>query len=247
MPGRIENPGRTDTSPVSGHKTVLITGTGKGLGLALAEEFLRAGWTVFALARKKTDALRLQALDSQRCIALTADVTTVEVQAEIERKLNVTDGIDVLINNAGIGGSGPALDNASADEAAALLNVHCLGALRVIRAVLPYLKKGGLVINISSRFGSLQNTAAGKLDHVDCSYAYRIAKAAQNMLTLCLSREFKSAGIRVCALHPGRLKTTCASSDADAEPTAAAARLLDRLDSFQNGKFYSLFGGELAW
>ena len=62
------------------------------------------------------------------------------------------------------------------------------------------------IINVSSRLGSLHKMA-NRVSARHFSYSYRIAKAAQNMLTLCLQQEFENKGISVTAIHPGKLKT----------------------------------------
>ena len=72
-----------------------------------------------------------------------------------------------------------------------------------------------IIINVSSRFGSISKVFSGELDNIDCSYSYSIAKAAQNMLTQYMCRECKDSSIRICSIHPGRLKTDSASMDAD--------------------------------
>ena len=228
-------------------KSILITGAGKGFGLALAQTFLREGWTVFALVRNHADASNLKELNPQLCRPIISDVTSETVGIEVEKALNPSEALDVLVNNAGVGGRGKSIETTSAAEVESLLNVHCLGALRVTQAAMPYMKPNGRIINISSRFGSINRVASGELDHVRGSYAYRIAKAAQNMLTQCLSRELGPSGLIICALHPGQLKTDTAASDADREPQAAAEELIKMVDRLENGKFYGLFEGELQW
>ncbi len=59
------------------------------------------------------------------------------------------------------------------------------------------------------------------------SYSYRIAKAAQNMLTLCLQQEFEDKGIRVTAIHPGKLKTDIGAFDANMTPAEGAKNIYD--------------------
>lgn len=228
-------------------KIVLITGAGRGLGLALVEAFLNQSWTVYALVRKHDDALKIEGLSPQQCIPILSDVVAEAVQVDIKKALGHSCAIDVLINNAGVGGRGKSIETTSAAEVESLLNVHCLGALRVTQAVMPYMRPNGKIINISSRFGSITKVASGELDNIKGSYAYRIAKAAQNMLTQCLSRELGQLGMKICALHPGKLKTDTAASDADRDPQEAADELIKMMDKLQNGKFYSLFGGELEW
>jgi NAD(P)-dependent dehydrogenase (short-subunit alcohol dehydrogenase family) len=76
-------------------------------------------------------------------------------------------------------------------------------------------------LNINSRMGSVAGQYSGKYDHLERSYEYRIAKAAQNMLSACLYGEFGKQ-IAVFQVHPGRIKTATAQSDAVLEPSKAA-------------------------
>ena len=68
-------------------------------------------------------------------------------------------------------------------------------------------------------------TTAGNGAITGIIYSYKIAKAAQNMLTACLNQDLKKDGIKVFGIHPGRLKTTVAAADADVDPHEAAERL----------------------
>jgi NAD(P)-dependent dehydrogenase (short-subunit alcohol dehydrogenase family) len=82
-------------------------------------------------------------------------------------------------------------------------------------------------------------------------YAYNIAKSTQNMLTACLSVDLRQYGIKVFAVHPGRLKTEVAPADADVEPRVAAAKLADwieRTDENTPCGLYDLInGGLIEW
>lgn len=230
----------------SQNRTVLITGAGRGLGLSLAQQFLKDRWTVFPLVRKESDARKFDSYERRICMPIVSDISMDTVGKDI-RSVCRSATIDVLINNAGIGGTGSTLMETMVEETLSLLNVHVLGALRVIQAILPQMKKDGLILNMSSRFGSITKISSGDLDDISCSYSYRIAKAAQNMLTQCMCREFKHADIKICAIHPGRLRTGAASIDADKTPEEAAEKLIDMLAQFEHGRFYSLFEGEMAW
>ena len=199
------------------------------------------------MVRKDRDAVALKDIGGELCFPMVADVTDNNVQATIIESLKSRSGIDVLVNNAGTESNGILLSDTSPHDVLSLVDVHCLGVLRVSQAVIPLMEKDGIVINVSSRFGSIAKTAAGELDAIECSYAYRIAKAAQNMLTQCMCREFRKTGIRICAIHPGRLKIETASSDADKTPEEAAEELFDKLSAIEHGKFYDLFGGQMAW
>jgi NAD(P)-dependent dehydrogenase (short-subunit alcohol dehydrogenase family) len=228
-------------------KTVLITGAGRGFGFALTKNFILNQWNVFALVRNKKDAMNLMKIGETQCFPILSDITSNTVKTSIQEALMPFGKIDVLINNAGIGGNSAILTETTAAEVLSLIDVHCLGALRVSQAVLPYMNKEGTIVNISSRFGSITKISTGQLDHISCSYSYRIAKAAQNMLTQCMCREFKDTELKVCSIHPGRLKTDTASVDADKTPEEAAEVLFEKLKSVEHGKFYSLFEGTIEW
>jgi len=228
-------------------KSIIITGAGRGLGFALTKQFLSNQWNVVPLVRKDRDAIGLKRIYDEHCFPIIADITNNNVQSSIHKSIKSLGVIDVLINNAGIGGNSAFLSGTTSDEVLALIDVHCLGTLRVTQAVMPFMKKGGIVINVSSRFGSVTKISTGELDDIPCSYSYRIAKAAQNMFTQCMCREFKSSGLTICSIHPGRLKTDTASVDADKTPEEAAEILFDMLNSIEHGKFYSLFEGTIEW
>ncbi len=228
-------------------QTVLITGASRGLGLALVRQFLREHWLVYALVRKEQDLLKLKDQNHLNCLPILGNISDDQVKSSIKNALN-GHHVDLIINNAGLGGSGVTLETTSADDIASLFNIHCLGALRVIQAVMPFLSANGIIINISSRFGSIKKMAAGELD-IPCSYSYRIAKAGQNMLTQCIRQEYKDSNLKICSIHPGQLKTALASPGAEIEPEQAAMEIsrLIREKIIDNGKYYSLFAGELEW
>ncbi len=228
-------------------KTILITGASRGLGFALTKEFISHQWKVVPLVRKNKDATALKRISESSCFPIISDITSNSVQSSIRESIIAHNGIDVLINNAGAGGNGTLLRETKPDEVLSLIDIHCLGALRVTQAVMPFMMNDGIIINISSRFGSISKISTGELDYVACSYSYRIAKAAQNMLTQCMCREFKDSGIRICSVHPGLLRTDSASVDADKTPEEAAEILLDKINSLEHGRFYSLFEGTIEW
>ena len=228
-------------------KTVFITGGSRGLGFAFVETFLCRGWRVYATVRSERDAEKIGRLDASRCIPIIADITSERVQEEIKSQIPGSAKIDLLINNAGAGGSWNDFEKTSLENVKQLFDVHCLGAMQVTQALFSRLSEHALIINISSRFGSITKVASGELDHINCSYSYKIAKSAQNMFTLSLSKEFEGTGRRACSVHPGKLKTASASKDADRLPGEAAEALFSKIETFVNGRFYDLFEGELGW
>ena len=232
---------------------VLITGASRGLGHSLARAYLSRGWTVFPLVRDRRLAAEWRERDPQRCHPLVADLSTDACEQAIRQTVCAhTDRLDLLFNNAGIAGDATAIADVTADEVLALLQVHCLGALRTTRAVLPLLcgTPRAWVIDVSSRLASITRNSAGEFDSGGFSYSYRIAKAAQNMLTVCLAREHTADGPYSVALHPGRLQTAMATPDADTPPQVAAGRIADRVAALtpaDNGRFFGMDEGEMPW
>ena len=209
---------------------VLITGASRGLGLELVRAYHNRGWTIFPLVRHRTAARRLTDRYPERCHMILADVTSDSVESAIADILSKhTDRLDLLINNAGNIRKNRALAGAGEDDLRALFEVHCVGALKCVRAALPFLQKAErpAIVNITSRKGSIGLTTAAQTDPHLLIYAYQMAKAAQNMLTACLHAELSPRGIGVYAVHPGRLKTEVAPPDADTEPADAADKLAE--------------------
>ena len=209
--------------------SVLITGASRGFGRELVEVYRRGGWTVFPLVRRQ-DAAREWA-GRENCHPICADVGLPTVETAIAAVLGEhTSALDVLINNAGDVKKRRWLPETEPEDIEDLFRVHCVGAFRCTRAALPFLRNAArpAVVNITSRFGSIAGVLAGDFRGI---YSYAIAKSAQNMLTACLDQELRAEGIRVYAVHPGRLKTTAAAVDADTEPRIAAEKLIAWLES----------------
>lgn len=226
---------------------IVITGSSRGLGLALTRLFLNQHWIVFPLVRNVRDANRLKSLCESRCFPMVSDVTSDTLSEDISPVLTEEGPVDVLINNAGTGSSGNTLMETTPETVLGALDVHCLGALRVTRSLLPFMTSDGKIVNISSRFGSISKVSSGELDALSCSYAYRIAKAAQNMFTQCLCREFNNTGLTVFSVHPGRLMTDSGSKDAGRTPDEAAEKLFGLLEYAEHGCFYDVFEGPMTW
>ena len=233
--------------------SVLITGAGRGFGLALVEVFLARSWTVFPLVRHAQDAARLKAMQPDRCSPIVSDVTAPDLAFKTSVALRDCPGLDLLINNAGIGGWGKTFAATTSEELETLFRVHCVGAFNVIKAVMPNLQRSPnpVIINVSSRLGSMMRNAGPEFKGKPFSYSYRIAKAAQNMLTLCLLQEFEEQGIDVYAIHPGELKTANAAYDANREPKDAALKLMEWLEqdlpASEKSRYFDLFRGPISW
>ncbi len=228
--------------------TVLITGAGRGFGRALLNEYLSRGWTVFPLVRNPDVAARLHSDLGPTCHPIVGDVVCAGVEHRITSVLERhAEALDVLINNAGNIKKLRWLPNTIPEDLESLFRVHCAGAFRCSRAALPFLRRSGspLIVNLTSRWGSIGRTVAGQFRGI---YSYQIAKCAQNMLTACLDHELRGEGVRVAAVHPGKLKTESGAVDADTPPEEAAIRLADWVQSFDRQQAcgcHDLMGGGL--
>ena len=224
-------------------KKVLITGASRGFGLELLKTYLKNDWMVFPLIRDPDSIKEIQAIYEDHCFPITGDVTDDHIIDRIQNTLkDKTDALDLLINNAGNIRKVYGISNATANDLLDHFDVHCAGAFRCVKATLPFLQNASspVVLNITSRRGSKTLTSTGKYKIL---YGYQIAKAAQNMLTVCLQQELKQHNIRAFSVHPGKLKTSVAPPDADTLPETAAQKLFEwaqNLDANLNNKCYDL-------
>ena len=219
-----------------------MTGANRGFGAACVQEFAEAGWDVIAVTRSA------QTASTERVRRVHWDVTDNDTSA-LTAALG-SEPLALLVNNAGAGTPGTPLEQIDVTTLLNVVDVNVGGVIRTTRAARPNLLRADapLVVNVSSRLGSIHDQAAGRYRDYNTSYAYRISKAAQNMATVCLANELGPA-IRVWGIHPGRLATGMGRPDAAEDPRLAAGRLrsLADSDSSESPRFLDLAGGEIAW
>ncbi|MDJ0987089.1 MAG: SDR family NAD(P)-dependent oxidoreductase [Desulfobacterales bacterium] len=225
-------------------RIALITGVGRGLGFELTREYCRLGWRVFGVFRNEADGPRLASTFGEAFVPILADLhddsAVKKIRSSLEKQ---TDYLSLLINNAGIAGTGHSIEEASCSEIKELFEVHCCGAIRCLQAALPFLTKAELptVVNVSSRVGSIYKVSSGDFDHLPLSYSIRIAKAAQNMLSATIYRELRESGIAVFAIHPGRIQTRMGSPDADLTAEQAAKIFVGWLPKIRQERDFGYF------
>ena len=131
-------------------KTVLITGTSKGLGLELSACFLSSGWRVLGISRQSVTE------KNENYSHLPVDITSSSYASSLSKFLTNENikKIDIVINNAGTGSSGSHISNLSTEEVSHQINLHCIAALNTIQLTQKYFKKSKIV-NITSRLGSV--------------------------------------------------------------------------------------------
>jgi NAD(P)-dependent dehydrogenase (short-subunit alcohol dehydrogenase family) len=230
---------------------ILITGTGRGLGLQFTRHWLAGGREVFALARdpKGSEALQtLQAEHGQRLHTARCDVagdgSVAEARSEVGK---IWDSLDLLVNNAGTyGPKRGSLETVKLDDVRRVFEVNTLGSIRVNRAFVPLLR-GGVnprVVHLTSLMGSIgDNTSGG-------SWSYRISKTALNMVCRNLAHELREEGIPCVVIHPGWVRTDMGGSGAPLtvkESVAAMAATIDRLGIARTGAFLDKDGHPLPW
>ncbi len=216
---------------------ILITGVSKGLGRALANLYVEQGHRVFGLCRSQPTGL------DSRVQWLTGDVTQDDVKYVVNQLLQSEAKIDLLINNAGTGSSGFCFDQVATDELVGQLQLHCVGALRVTQACLGLLRQSPSpkIINVTSRLGSVTRHLRGEFTAQSFSYPYSIAKAAQNMLTVCMQGDEALQGILIAAVNPGLLRTNSGSADADTDAQEGARSFAEAVAEIrENGAYHAL-------
>ncbi|GAA3266743.1 SDR family oxidoreductase [Dactylosporangium vinaceum] len=222
----------------------VVTGAGRGFGAALVECLAAGGWDVVACVRTEPAA----APPHDRVRTVVQDVRE-PVGAQLLAAVGERP-LDVLVNNAGIGAPGRPLAGVDPQTILGAVDVNVAGPLRLAQALLPRLlaAPAPLIVNVTSRLGSLSAQAAGEFAGRGTSYAYRIAKAAQNMLTIALAQEL-SGRVRCWAVHPGSLTTAMGAAGATTSPHDAATRLVRLLRSPDpaSPRYLSLDGGDLPW
>ncbi|NVK31062.1 MAG: SDR family NAD(P)-dependent oxidoreductase [Gammaproteobacteria bacterium] len=228
---------------------ILITGASRGLGRELARAFNGYQWTLFLLVRS-SDAKEELLKEFPKASILISDVRSPEHELRVKGFLGDLS-IDVVINNAGSGSKGSSLDSATTEQISSAFETNCLGVFSTVKGAHTALCKSNnaLVVNISSRRGSMSMQASGAAQGSGCSYSYRIGKAAQNMLTLCLADDLEADGIRVAAIHPGRLLTKMAPKDAHMTPEKSAELISELIvnKKIENRDYLCMESGSLPW
>jgi NAD(P)-dependent dehydrogenase (short-subunit alcohol dehydrogenase family) len=193
-------------------KRVVVTGAGKGIGLAIVRGFVAEGATVVAGSRSVT--AELQKLDGVTPIAV--DLADPDGPARLVEAAG--DRIDVLVNNVGVAPPRPqGFLEVTDDMWATTWNLNVMSAVRTTRAALPVMLAGGggAIVNT----GSVNHRLADPLV-ID----YSAAKAALTSFAKSLSKEFGGRGIRVNTVAPGPVATDLWLGDNGVAATVSAAR-----------------------
>lgn len=184
-------------------KTAIVTGGSEGIGKAIAEEFLNQGASV-VIANRSAEKGQ-QAADELGCSFIQCDVSSYDAVTDlVDRTVDEHGGLDIMVNNAGIGMTGT-VETTGIDDWQQLLEVNLNGVIYGTRAAMPYLKESsGCVLNVASVFGLVGGPQTA---------AYATAKGAVVNFTRTTAVDYAEAGVRVNSICPGFVRTAMTESE----------------------------------
>ncbi|PSL08097.1 short-subunit dehydrogenase [Haloactinopolyspora alba] len=234
-------------------KTALVTGANKGIGFAIAQDLGTAGFRVAVGARddaRREDAVQRLRADGVDAFGVALDVTSDDSVAAAATAIEQAAGrLDVLVNNAGIGGR---TDDGAQDPTTldldvvrAVLDTNVFGVVRVTNAMLPLLRRSDSprIVNMSSDMGSLTLQTGPQLA------AYAPSKSMLNSLTAQYARRLADTNIIVNAACPGYVSTDFTGHNGSRTPeqgAAIATRLASLPDDGPRGGFFN-DEGRIPW
>jgi NAD(P)-dependent dehydrogenase (short-subunit alcohol dehydrogenase family) len=179
-------------------KVVLITGASSGIGKSIGTFLHEKGFIVYGTSRNPESVM------NSIFTLLPLDVRNTEsINATVQKIIQLSGRLDVVINNAGVGITGP-IEEIPSQEIKNNFETNFFGPIEVMKAVLPQMRsqKSGLIINITSIAGYMGLPYRG---------IYSASKGALELITESLSMEVKSFGINITNVAPGDFATNIAS------------------------------------
>ncbi|SNX66154.1 NAD(P)-dependent dehydrogenase (short-subunit alcohol dehydrogenase family) [Streptomyces sp. TLI_55] len=218
-------------------RTVVVTGAGRGIGLAVVEAFLAAGSRVVAGSRERTEALDALVKQGAELAVVEVDLATSDGPAAlVAEAVAVHGGVDVLVNN--VGAVRPRVDgflSVTDEDWEWTLTVNLMAAVRTTRAALPHLLAtgAGRIVTVSSVNARLPDPLV-----ID----YGAAKAALTNFCKALSKEVGPQGVRVNTIGPGPVETALWQGAGGVAATVAESRGVDPREVARGAAGQSLTG-----
>ena len=220
---------------------VVVTGASRGIGQELVRQLVARGDEVFAGMRRPHD------LPGARVLPL--DVTDAASVAAFARSID--GALDLVINNAGsYGGPTQSLGQMAGElalpDVLSTFDTNAAGPLRVSVALLAHLRRGQTrkLAHITSGMGSIGDNTSGGY------YAYRMSKAALNMMSRSLAVDLRPEGFISIVINPGWVQTDMGGSHAPLPVAESVRNLLARIDEAtpaDSGEFLNWKGGRYEW
>ncbi len=223
-------------------KRVLLTGASRGIGLGAVRLLLAEGAAVIGTgqdaARLAETEKELKKLGDFQGVAADLKRPAEAAKALAEAVAKRWGALDILVNNAAIGGPGGGFSTAPAEALEKVLDVNLLAPQHLIKALLPYLLKGKepRIVNVSSESGALKNQQRSQDDP-----SYNLSKYALNSLSMLWAHELKGRVI-VHAMHPGWIRSDMGGPAAPDDLATGGRRILqvlrkpaDSIDQFWYG------------
>lgn len=210
----------------------LVTGAGRGLGEAIARRLVADGASVALIDRTeevRSTASRLAEGAAGQVIASVLDVSDADrVSSEIPRVIETLGGLDLLVNNAGIGGPSTYVEETDPAAFREVIDVNLVGAFLVAKACIPALRSGGggAIVNLGSMFG--QHGVAG-------GAGYSASKGGVALLTHSLALELGPDRIRVNTIAPGNMLTEMHLDDLRVRAAADGVALETMVERVRSG------------
>jgi len=203
-------------------KTAVVTGSSKGIGYAIAEALARADANVVVSARNEGEvreaARALDGVGAGRAVGVPCDVRSQDDVRRLIAAATELGGVDVLVNNAGVGGFAP-IEEISVEQWETIIGTNLTGVFLACREAVPQMRArgGGWIINIGSLAG--KNPFAG-------GAAYNASKFGLVGFSEAMMLDVRDDGIRVCCVMPGSVNTHFN----DKEPSDANAWMIQPAD-----------------
>ncbi len=238
--------------------TVLVSGSNRGIGLAMVRNYAERGWTVIATARKPESATELQQLAAEYPDKLRIeqmdllDLASIDALAATLRDVP----IDVLLNNAAFMGDpiDQTIGSFDYEQATRVHAINVIGTLKMIEALLPNVEASTQkkIVGISSTQGSIASLREPGI------VFYKMSKAALNMGLRAASRQLKRKDVTVAIVSPGAVDTEMMNLALDragvkfkllttAESAEAVINVISQYQLKHTGLFMSHEGEELPW
>lgn len=242
-------------------KSVLVTGCNRGIGLEFVKQLANKTQHLFAACRIPDKAEELQSIANvhKNITVLKLDVMQ---QNDIDSMMTTIsktvggNGLNCLINNAGVINRDNVM-TVTKDTLEYIYTVNCIGTAMLSKSSLPLLSQASSltrgskmsvsrasILNISSVAGSIENAKG-------TDYAYRMSKAALNMLTVNMSVELKREKVLAVTFHPGRVKTDMMIGATELiELEESVEGMINAASKFvakDSGLFFDWNGEKMAW